>query len=171
MKKTVQRTETATEMTHTPPKRPLSSSSTKPHGDFNWPPTDEELAQCFVTLQSETAPDGTGAKTAEPLEAPISRALDATFVIPSETLAQPADPAIVGETALMQADPGRSDEADPKHFYIEDSMMSGSAVAQTENALAETSTGEMAAEIAHLQALIEGLTQKVEWRITNVIGR
>jgi hypothetical protein len=44
------------------------------------------------------------------------------------------------------------------------------AVAQNETALDETSAGDWAAEIARLQALIEGLTEKVEWRITNGSG-
>jgi hypothetical protein len=136
-------------MSYTPRKRSSPESLTKPQADFSWPPPDEELAQCFATLQSETALDGTGVKTAEPSVAPDLLAPHTTSVDAAETPAQP----------------------DPKHSGIEDSLTSGIAVAQRETALDGTRAGEMAAEIAHLLTLIEGLTQKIEWRITNVTGR
>jgi hypothetical protein len=34
-------------MSNPPPKPPLPTPTPKEHAEFNWPPTDEELAQCF----------------------------------------------------------------------------------------------------------------------------
>lgn len=110
-------------MSNAPRKRSRPASSEKPHGDFNWPPTNEELAQYSIeTMQRETAFDS------------------------------PAG----------DEDPTRSDAEDPKHSGIEDSATPGTAVSQRQTARDGTSAGETAAEIAHLQALIEGLTQKLD---------
>ena len=54
--------------------------------------------------------------------------------------------------------PTRSDVEDPTLSGIEDLATNGIAVAESETALDSTNTRGLAAEIAHLQALIEGLT-------------
>ena len=48
---------------------------------------------------------------------------------------------------------------------------SGIAVSPSATTLDLPGTGDLADEIAHLQALIGGLTQQIEWRIPNVTGR
>ena len=153
------------------------------------------------TLESETAFNEKGVKTAEPLVAAASLPPRATAAVPPEMPAQVPSPAIARDSLPMPADPGpatarareaamfdraepsplassepqcaapdcppgdggptRSDAEDPNPSGIEDSTI----VAQSDTALDGTSAGERAAEIAHLQALIDGLTQKVEWRI------
>ena len=48
---------------------------------------------------------------------------------------------------------------------------SGIAVSPSATALDLPGTVDLADEIAHLQALIRGLTQQIEWRIPSVTGR
>jgi hypothetical protein len=45
---------------------------------------------------------------------------------------------------------------------------SGIAVSTSATALDSPGTGDLADEIAHLQALIGELTQQIDWRIPNV---
>ena len=168
-------------MSYVPPKRSLSASSTKPDAAINWPPTDEELAEYRKTVF-----DAIGVTTGEPPVALASPALHAASVAPSEALAQLPAGAIAQEPSppssselrypefdcpLGAEGPTWSDAEDPTQSGTEDPSLSRIAVAQSKIALGGTSPGEWAAEIARLQALIEGLTQKVEWRITTVTER
>jgi hypothetical protein len=137
-------------MSNAPPKRSLPAWSEKPSADFNWPPTDDPLAQYHSEAgHSETIFDETGVETAEPSVAP-----------PSPASAPPAssEPRYAAFDWPPVESPTRSDVEDPTPSGIENSATSGIAVAQSETALDGTSAGGLAAEIAHLQALIEGLT-------------
>ena len=84
---------------------------------------------------------------------------DADPVVLPETLAQPP--------AHAEFD-GPLNDVGPTRLDAEDPSTSRVAVAQNETALDGTSPGEWVAEIARLQELIEGLTQKLEWRIKSV---
>jgi hypothetical protein len=141
-------------------------------------------------LPREAELSGTDITTAEPLVAPASLAVQAPSVVPRETQANLPAAAIgqkvpdadgpVRVTMPASSEPRdatldwrpvgdaltRSEGQNPKPSGIEDST-SGNAVGQSEPALHGTSGGETAteiahlhAEIAHVQALIEGLTQK-----------
>jgi hypothetical protein len=65
----------------------------------------------------------------------------------------------------------RYDGEDLGHARTEAMPTSGIAVSPSAIALDSSGTGDLADEIAHLQALIGGLTQPMEWRIPNVTGR
>ena len=94
--------------------------------------------------------------------APPKRSLPAWSEKPSADLNwSPTDDALAqypSEAGQSETTPTRSDVEDPTLSGIEDSATSGIAVAQSETALDGTSARGLAAEIAHLQALIEGLT-------------
>ena len=65
-----------------------------------------------------------------------------------------------------------SDDEDLEYSWSEATSTSGIAVSPGATAVDPPATGDFADEIVHLQALIEGLTQKIEWRIIpNVAGR
>lgn len=64
-------------------------------------------------------------------------------------------PSEAGQSETM---PARPDVEDPTLSGIQDSVTPGLAVAPSETALDGTSTRGLADEIAHLQALLEGLT-------------
>ena len=131
-------------MSNAPPKHSLPARSENSSEDF-WSSTDDALAQ----YPSEA---GQSDATAEPPVAPTSPA--------------PAPPAsserryAASECRPDDECPTRSDAEDPTLSGIEDSVTSGIAVAQSETAQDGTSAGGLAAEIAHLQALIDGLTRK-----------
>ena len=65
----------------------------------------------------------------------------------------------------------RYDGEDFGHARTEAMPTSGIAMSPSATALDLSGTGDLADEIAHLQALIGGLTQPIEWRIPNVTGR
>jgi hypothetical protein len=65
----------------------------------------------------------------------------------------------------------RSDREDLEQSRRAATPTPGIAVSPMTTGLDAPSTGDLADEIAHLQALIEGLAQKVEWRIPDVPGR
>lgn len=140
-------------MSNAPPKRSLPAWSEKPSEDFNWPPTDDELAQYEYHSkagQSETIFDQTGVETAEPSVAPTS---------PAPAPPASSEPPYAASDCLPGDEcPTRSDVEDPTLSGIEDSATCGIAVAQSETAVDGTSAGGLATEIAHLQALIEELT-------------
>lgn len=118
------------------------------------------------TLESETAFDEPGVKTAEPSVAADSLAPHATSAVPPETPAQLPTPAIAQDSSPIPADPGRATAPGREAAMFDRAEPSPPASSEPQYAALEgTSAGKMAAEIAHLQALIDGLTQKVEWRI------
>ena len=138
-------------MSNAPPKRSLPAWSEKPSADFKGPPTDDPLTQ-FPSEpgHSETIFDETGVETAEPSVAPTS---------PASAPPASSEPRYAAfDWPPVDECPTRSDVEDPTPSGIENSATSGIAVAQSETALDGTSAGGLAAEIAHLQALIEGLT-------------
>jgi len=65
----------------------------------------------------------------------------------------------------------RPDGEDLEPSSAEAAWTSGIAASPTAPAVFAPGTDDFAVEIAHLQALIEGLTQKIEWRIPSVAGR
>ena len=76
---------------------------------------------------------------------------------PASSLAQSSTP---GDGALK-----RSDGEDIEHSRTEVAPTSGIAVSPGAAAFNVPGTGDLADEIAHLQALIDGLTETVERRI------
>jgi hypothetical protein len=170
-----------------PPKRSQPGSPEKPHAGFNWPPTDDELAQYTLgiwavqnafdkphadfnrpppdeelgahgidAVQSEAAFDEIGVRTAEPSVAPPS--------LPASSEPQYD----LSDGPQRDEGPTPSDADDSTHSGVWCSRMSAIAGAQSDTALDGTWAREWTAEIARLQALIEELTEPLEWRITNV---
>ena len=65
-----------------------------------------------------------------------------------------------------------SDDEDLEYSWSEATPTAEITVSPGATAVGPPGTGDFADEIVHLQALIEGLTQKIEWRsIANVAGR
>lgn len=134
-------------MSYFPSKRSLPQSSEAPDADFNWPPPDKQVVVNFGTLQQrEIAFDKTGDETANPSVVPAS--------------SEPAHAAFDGRAD----DEGsmRSDDDEPKHSWFGNPTSSRVAVDHVETAHYGIGAPETAAEIAHLQALIEALTRTVE---------
>jgi hypothetical protein len=120
-------------MSYSPSKRSVHASAEKPGGEFNWPPTDEELAQYGI-------------------KAPASRV---PYADPVDLDERPAQ-----SPAHAQSDRTLND-AGPTQLGAEEPSTSLAAVAKNETVLDGASPGEWTAEIARLQGLIEGLTQKL----------
>jgi hypothetical protein len=151
-------------MSDLPPKRCLPAQT--PPEEFDWPPTDEELADCFysgppdeqlverrVEDLQEAVPDGTdvNAKPTMPTGplTPLETSVGTLALLPTTGSAL--------ETSLNERESGGSD----------DSTTSAVALFSHEVVFEGARTNDWSAEIAHLQALIEALTEKVEWRIPN----
>ena len=136
---------------------PLHSAVEKPHPDVNPPPTDEELTEGGIaTVQGQTVFSGAAAKRAEPFVAGATLAADATSAVP--------DASSELWDARFDRPPGTEVPTPPEAEHPEYAGTDGSpeiAVAPNETAIDETSAGDWAAEIARLQALIEGLTEQV----------
>ena len=122
---------------------PARSSSKEPRVRFSWPPTDDELSQ-YGAEDRQRDPDlaEAGLEASEPVTGDVPPAPVTIDLFPSEASA-PALPVLAQEIS---------------------SPPSAAAVDSS-------GTGDFADEIAQLQALIDGLTQKVEWRIPSVTGR
>ena len=71
------------------------------------------------------------------------------------------------DEAVMDAVPTLSEADEPE--YVGDSV-SVLAAAQSEAAFDGTGSGDWAADLARLQAAIERVAEKVEWRITGATG-
>jgi hypothetical protein len=190
-------------------KRPLRTSSEEARVPFNWPPTDEELAQ-YSPERPQRDPEIEAARMqpAEPLDVDLAAATDALELFPSETSA-PRLPAVPQEPSQTPSDSRlvvvvgdrpaalfprleafRADSSSPSqsrtpgdgaqtryfgedfgHARTEAMPTSGIAVSLSTTALDLPGTGDLADEIAALQALIGGLTQPIQWRVPNVTGR
>jgi hypothetical protein len=71
------------------------------------------------------------------------------------------------DSSLAETVPTPSDADHPLYTCIDDSTPSGYALAHSDPSL--EGKADWAAEIARLQQLIEALTEKFDWRITNVV--
>ena len=195
-------------MSQGPSTRPARPSSKEPRARFNWPPTDDELAQYGVEGPPRD-PEFTdaGLEAGEPVVGDDSPAPATIGLFPSETW-EPQLSALPPEASSPQFDSELAGDPpaalftlpEPEPFRaaslsapeswtsgdrvltpsdgegVEDSRSaapsaSGIALSPGATAVDSPGTDDFAGEIAQLQALIEGLTQKIEWRIPNVIGR
>jgi hypothetical protein len=199
---------TATEMSQGPSTPPARIASKEPRTRFNWPPTDDELAQYGVEAQyGDPELTEAGLDAGEPVAADVSPPTATVGLFPSETCA-PERPGLPPEASSPPAywdfavdapaalftlsepepfldaplsapaswTPGDqaetpSDSEDSEDFRSDAPPASGMAVSLGATAADSPGTDDFAAEIAQLQALIEALTQKIDWRIPNVAGR
>ena len=196
-------------MNHGPARRPARASSKKPRAHFNWPPTDDDLAEYREELlQRSTEVEHAGIQADQQLAVDVSLPTGAIALFPSEApgsalpavLDQPSPTSFDSRLALVGDRPAarvilrqpeslrtrpasspqpstsgdsaqaRSGGADLEHSRTEATSTSGSGIAVSPSSAAGDLPGsaDLADEIAHLQALIEGLTQKIEWRIPTV---
>jgi hypothetical protein len=146
--------------------------------DFNWPPAEDELERCANNpAESLTGFDETSLGSVDPSLAPTKEEPHTTSVVLPEAATElfgrwntptPSDTgevtACVRESAWFDVGPTRSAAEERPPSSIEDSTTSAMAGVRSVPASDGTRPSEWAAEIARLQALIEGLTQKVEWR-------
>jgi hypothetical protein len=100
----------------------------------------------------------------------VSAATDTIALFPSETRAFPL-PALPREVSPGPSDSAIAMAGDPPATPFTLSERDGIAVSPAAPAVAAPGPDDFAGEIAHLQALIEGLTRKIEWRTTSVTGR
>jgi hypothetical protein len=141
-------------MSNSPSKPSVPTRTQTGDAEFNWPPTDEELAQCFYIA----APD----KEVAP------GAAECVAIDSSTALESSAGPL---ETPPAASTPEQSEVPGADCSGLDDPTMSDIAAARHEPSLERTTRGDWAAEIAQLQALIEALTENVEWRIPDATRR
>jgi hypothetical protein len=132
---------------HVPPPRLHNSDA-----EFSWPPPDEELAQCFDLEIPETNRAPTGVED-----------------VPAMTSATACDAA--SDNRPADSRPGPLPVMAGESAGSDDSTTPDVAVAERQSPPDGTQRGAWAAEIANLQALIEALTEQVEWRIPNATRR
>jgi hypothetical protein len=174
----------------------VDSGLKEPYANFTWPPSPEDLAQYRIieAVNSDAVCDGTDVEKREPLlkssvPAPLTtsaisawvptqlpaavtdatwrRPADARFAKARDASSEPLDPG--RDSSLAETVPNPSDADDPEYTRSDDSMRSGHAVVHNDPALEGNRPAGWAAEIARLQELIEGLTEKFECRIANVV--
>lgn len=121
----------------------LRSQASRPRADFSWPPTAEQLAAGGFTGTRNVAADA------------------------SPTRADGGQATVRDDDAVMDSVPTLS-QTDARS-YVGDSM-TAIPVALSEAAFDGIGTGDWAADVARLQAALERVTEKVEWRITSVTG-
>ncbi len=90
-------------MSEGPRRRPVRTSSEEPRVRFNWPPTNDELAQ--YAPERDTQFEAAGIQPSEPLEVEVRPATDPLALFPSETRA-PRAPAVPQETSQTLCDSG-----------------------------------------------------------------
>jgi hypothetical protein len=162
----------------------LQSRAPKPRADFNWPPTEERLAAGrYAGTNNVAAGEGTtdategstvsipaasNAASLSSVSMPPSQLSSAVISHDASWIQVDAGQTIIrDDEAVMDAVPTLSEANQPE--YIGDSI-SVIAAAQSEAAFDGTGSGDWAADLARLQAAIERVTEKVEWRITGASG-
>jgi hypothetical protein len=125
------------------PKSSGSNSTKKPGSDFSWPPSDEELASSGIDSARI-----------------VHERLRAYFNWPADGESPPA----ANEIELLPDDPPATQPIEVVHSNVGDAAATAIAGVEDEPEAEEIITGPWEVEIARLQALIEGLTEKLEWR-------
>jgi hypothetical protein len=121
--------------------------------------TDGARLPAFPQEASPSAPES------EP--APVGGSLATLFPLPeTEPFAATSSSAPVSWTSQGAAETP-SDDEDLEYSWSGAASPSGIVVSPGATAVDPPEPGDFAGEIAHLQALIEGLTQKIEWRVHN----
>ena len=161
----------------------LQSRAPKPRADFYWPPTEERLAagrhagtNNVVTGEATTdategptvsTPAASNAASLSSVSIPHSQRSSAVISHNASWIPVDAGQAIVrDDEAVIDAVPTLSEADAPE--YVGDSI--SALAAQSEAAFDGTGSGDWAADLARLQAAIERVTEKVEWRITGASG-
>ena len=162
------------------PKSSGSNSTEKPGSDFSWPPSDEELASSGIDSpqtvhdrlrayfnwpaddESPAAGNETAASTSGEPESRVNWPSPDEGVAPStaQTSFEPW-PAVI---ELLPDDPPATQPIEVVHSNVGDAAATAIAGADGEPEAEEIITGPWEVEIARLQALIDGLTEKLEWR-------
>jgi hypothetical protein len=177
-------------------KKVPNRSSEQQRSEFNWPPTDDELASSGIDSTPSAherlrayfnwPPDEQAEQPALPTETapPVDeRAPQSGFSwpppeepAPAPNLtwpppAEPSGPEVTFEPALDVVDAQPEDEvpAPPPLDAAEpvvqtDSSASGIMAVDADAEFEETLSDQWAVEIARLQTLLDGLTEKLEWR-------
>jgi hypothetical protein len=176
------------------PERPQALSAKKPTPHFNWPPTEERLTQRSAepaprlnsqldrptdldpprtnieTLRSEASrprADFSWPPTADQLAAGGFAGTRNVAGVASPSRAGGGQAMVRDDDAVRDSVPTLSQTDAPS--YIGDSR-TAIPVAQSEAAFDGIGTGDWAADLARLQAALERVTEKLEWRITSVTG-
>jgi hypothetical protein len=194
-------------MSQGPSTHPARVSAKAPRARFNWPPTDDELAQYgvegppgdpeFIPVELETGEPVVGDEPPAPATVglfPSETGAPALSALPPDAFSPSFASEFTGEPpaasfTLPEPEPFRAAPvAAPESWTPEDWVQtpfdgealedsrrdappaSGIAVSPGAAAVDAPGTDDLAGEIAQLQALIEALTQKIEWRIPNVTG-
>jgi hypothetical protein len=136
-------------MPSVPPKHSLPASSEQASADFNWPPTDDELAQY-------------GIEAVESGESAPKRSLPTSSEQPGANFTWPPTDDELAQygVATIQREP-----SEPVCLETGEPPLASVAFEQSDTARDGNGPGEWAAEMARVQALIAALTQPVEWRI------
>jgi hypothetical protein len=161
-------------MSQGPPTRPARKPSEEPRVRFNWPPTEDELAQYGGgNLRPETEFEETAlqARKARGVDASLATGTAGLFASETEPEPFPAPSSVPESWTPVDGARTPSDDEDFEHSWVEATSISGIAVSPAPTAVDPPGTGDFADEVAYLQALIEGLTQTIEWRLPTVTRR
>jgi hypothetical protein len=134
------------------PKRSPSTSSKQPCDDFNWPPTDDELSQYGVEIvQGEFS----GPK----------RSLPTSSEQPRDDFNWPSTDDELTQSGIENVQSKKSEPVfDGTGLKTDEPPLANVGSTQSDAARDGNSPGEWTAEMARVQALIEGLTQPLGWR-------
>jgi hypothetical protein len=138
-------------MPNIPPKHSPSTSE-QPRADFNWPPTDDELTQYGIEIvQSEKS-----GPTRSPFTSSEQPRDDSTW--------PPTDDELVEYGIEIVQSENRESVFDGTGLETGEAPLADVAFAPSDAARDGIRRGDWAAEMARVQALIEGLTQPLAWR-------
>ena len=151
----------------------VSSVPEEPHTTFPSSSSEDQLAQFASEAGgSDTAVATTGLSTAESSRPGLPRARlfpialwtngDEITYDATDRRGDADRMAVGGKTAMFDVDPPEAPLAIAHPV---------GAAFDNDSGLAATSTSRWGAEIERLQALLEGLTEKIEWHVTEVNGR
>ena len=140
-------------------------TSEEPRSAFNWPPVDNVAASPGVGIVPEPAGEAEGSFNWPPPDEPVpAPSVEMTFE-PSAAGVEPRPEDSVFVPAPIDA--GAAIEVDAPTLDVEAAAVADSVVQAELDGITD---GQWELEIARLQALIDGLTEKLEWRATGVIG-
>jgi hypothetical protein len=133
-----------------PPKRSPSPSE-QPNADFNWPPTDDELTQYGIEIvQSEKS-----GPTRPPFTSSEQPRDDSNW--------PPTDDELIEYGIEIVQRENSEPVFDGTGLETGEAPLADVALAQSDTAGDGNNGGDWAAEMARVQALIEGLTQPLAW--------
>lgn len=140
-------------------------TSEEPRSALNWPPVDDVAASPGVGGVPEPAGEAEGSFNWPPPDEPVPVPIVERMFQPSAPEVEPHPEDSVFVPAPIEA--AAAIEVAAPTLDVEAAAVAESVVQAELDGITD---GQWELEIARLQALIDGLTEKLEWRATGVIG-